>query len=120
MNATPDHFPMRGHGSVGRLGPLIGIGLPPGLAARLAGPRPVLSLDPEQIAQSGLDRLTDAVVACLLLGSQMDAIDVIAQLRVAGYRGQVTVVAPPMPNPRMVERELVQLAPSMQVQLVVL
>lgn len=120
MNATPDHSPLRGHGSAGRLGPLIGIGLPPGLAARLAGPRPVLSLDPEQIATAGLDRLTDAVVACLLLGSQMDATDVIAQLQAAGYRGQVTVVAPPMPDPRMVERELVHLASAIQVQLVVL
>lgn len=86
----------------------------------LAGPRPVLSLDPEMIGQAGLNRLSDAVVGCLLLGSQMDAIDVLQKLQAAGYRGQVMVVAPPMPDPRMVERELVLLAPGLSIRLIVL
>lgn len=120
VNATPEKSPLRGHGSAGPLGPFVGISLPPGLSSVLAGPRPVLSLDPDMIQQAGLHRLTDAVVGCLLLGSQMDAIDVLRQLQEAGYRGQVMVVAPPMPDPRMVERELTLLAPGLSVRLIVL
>ena len=103
----------------GAMGPFIGIGLPQALAADLAGGRRVLSLAPEDIAAADLHRIPDVVVACLLLGSAMDALDVIAVLSATGYSGALTVVAPPLPNPRMVERELARAAKPMDVTLVI-
>lgn len=101
------------------MGPFIGIGLPQALAADLAGGRRVLSLAPEDIAAADLHRIPDVMVACLLLGSVMDALDVIAVLSATGYSGALTVVAPPLPNPRMVERELARAAKPMNVTLVI-
>lgn len=119
LNATPDGNPPRPGGTTGSQGPFVGIGLPAALAVTLAGSRPILSLEAEAIPTAGLHQLEDVVVGCLLLGSKVDALDIIADLFEAGYRGSVTVVAPPMPNPRMVERELKSAAKMMTVTLVV-
>lgn len=119
LNATPDGSAPRPTGTAGPLGPFVCIGLPQALAARLAGPRPILSIDPKAIPSAGLNRLEDAVVGCLLLGSKVDALDIIEDLFNAGYCGAVTVVAPPMPDPRMVERELKSAARTMTITLVV-
>lgn len=101
-------------------GPFIGIGLPQGLAALLAGQRPLLMLPPEAIPTAGLHETEDAVVGCMLLGNTVDALDIIADLGKAGFRGSVTVISPPLPNPRMVELELSRAARPMTVRLVVL
>lgn len=117
VNATPDGNAPRPNGPTP--GPFVGIGLPQALAVALAGKRRVITLDPEAIATAGLDQIEDPMVGCLLLGSKVDALDIIADLVKAGYRGPVTVVAPPLPNPKMVERELSRAAKPMTVKLVV-
>ena len=119
LNAPPDSNEPRGSGRIGKLGPFVSIGLPDALASILAGARPILALDPAKIDSAGLHRLDNAMVACLLFGSKMDATDVIEHLAQAGYRGAVTVVAPALPDPRMVERELAQAARSIMVTVVV-
>ena len=116
-NATPDGNAPRPTGAT--RGPFVGIGLPQALAMILAGTRPLMALEPEAIPTAGLDKLTDPMVGCLLLGQRMDAVDIIADLFEAGYRGAVTVVAPPLPNPKMVERELSRAAKPMTVKLLV-
>ncbi|MFN7224138.1 MAG: hypothetical protein ACK4MS_08970 [Paracoccaceae bacterium] len=100
------------------LGPFVAIGLPQVLAAALAADRPILLLEPDMISTAGLSALENAIVGCRLLGAQVDAIDVIARLVAAEYRGPLIVVTPPLPNPRMVERELALVADGMKVRLI--
>lgn len=101
-------------------GPLICIGLPQALARRLGGNRDVVSLRARDIAFARIDRMENALIACPLLGPEADALDILAALVRAGYRGEVVVVSPSLPDPAMVERELAQAAPGMSVALVVL
>ena len=102
-------------------GPLIGIGLPQALALHLADKkRPVVALLPQDIALAGLDQIENALIGCLLLGGEVDALDILADLAAAGYRGAVVVIAPPLPDLAMVERELKRAARGMTVSLVVL
>ncbi|RGP36111.1 hypothetical protein [Pseudotabrizicola alkalilacus] len=119
VNATPDGNAPLPKGPGDAPGPFVGIGLPQALAVALAGKRRIMALDPEAIATAGLDQIEDPMVGCLLLGGKVDALDIIADLIEAGYRGPVTVVAPPLPNPKMVERELSRAAKPMTVKLVV-
>lgn len=113
--SDPDNPGLRGQAR-----PLICIGLPPMLAPDLGGKRPVVSLLPQDIPLAGLQGVQDALIACMLLGGDADAQDVLAALADAGYRGAVIVIAPHLPDPAMVERELAQLAPGMTVTLVML
>ena len=101
------------------MGAFVAIGLPEKLARYLAGQRGMSTLDPDQIATAWFDQMDIAEIGCLLLGSKGDALDIIAALHLAGYRGLVTVIAPPMPDPHMVERELKSAAKAMTVRLVV-
>ena len=105
-------------GASGATGHFVGIGLPEALAADLAGTRQILAIRPEDIATASLHQMPDSIVACLLLGGKTDAMDIIGNLSSAGYTGAVMVVAPPLPNPRMVERELNRAAKPMMVTLV--
>lgn len=102
----------------GPQGLFVGIGLPDQLARLFAGQRVVVALEPEQIALADLRQLADAEIGCLLLGGRADALDIIADLRASGFRGLVTVIAPPLPDPQMVERELKADAKAMTVRLV--
>lgn len=98
-------------------GHFVSIGLPDDLTARLAGPRAIRSITPDAIADAGLHRLDNAEIGCLLMGPTLDALDIIAALLAAGFRGSVTVIAPPLPNPRMVEQELKSAATPLPVRL---
>ncbi|MFT4150173.1 MAG: hypothetical protein QM656_08250 [Paracoccaceae bacterium] len=57
-------------------------------------------------------------IACALFAPGHDATQVVARLETMGYRGLITVVAPPLPDPRMVERELRALGPGLRLRLV--
>jgi hypothetical protein len=52
-----------------------------------------------------------------LFGQGFDAIDALGQLERFGYRGDVLVRAPALPNVPIVERELAALAPNLRVRL---
>ncbi|MFN4153238.1 MAG: hypothetical protein ACK4HF_01165 [Paracoccaceae bacterium] len=119
LTASPDDNEPRPGNPAGRVGPFVGIGLPQALAIALAGPRPIIMIDAGAIPVAGLNRLEDAEVGCLLLGWEVDALDVIAMLLAVGYRGAVTVVAPPLPDPAMVERELSRASRAITVTLAV-
>lgn len=53
-----------------------------------------------------LARLRPVRVILPLLARTHDALAVVQRLEALGYTGQVTVIAPSLPDPRMVEREL--------------
>ena len=120
LNAKPHGGNPSTNGTSVTLGPFISIGLPHTLAVHLAGTRQILALDPKAIGTSGVQTMPDAVAGCLLLGGKKDALDVIDELCATGYRGGLIVVAPPMPDLRMVEKELGRAAASIPITLVVL
>ncbi|TGD62882.1 hypothetical protein EYC08_14960 [Tabrizicola sp. WMC-M-20] len=113
--SVPDGSGLRGHTR-----PFISIGLPQVLAQHCAGMRPLMSVSPQDIPLAGLHRIDNGLIACMLLGSEVDALDILADLTAAGYRGPVVVIAPPLPDPAMVERELALAAPGISVSLLVL
>ena len=53
-----------------------------------------------------------------LMARGFDAADVVEQLAICGYQGSVWVLAPKLPNRRMVERELKSMASGMQVEVI--
>lgn len=65
-------------------------------------------------------RRGSGVVVCPLIGPDFDALDVASRLATLGFRGRLTVLAPALPNPRMVRREIETagkgLAVSLEVQ----
>lgn len=65
-----------------------------------------------------LDRVSPRSVVCPLMAEGFEALQVLTLLRQAGYAGDVMVVAPPLPDPRMVERELRAVAPGLRVTLI--
>ncbi|WP_132695874.1 hypothetical protein [Rhodovulum steppense] len=71
--------------------------------------------------------LLHAALACVpwadyvvspLVGDQFDALDLAAQLELAGYRGRYMVVTPSLPAPGVIRREIEQLCPSLTVELI--
>ena len=53
-----------------------------------------------------------------LMARGFDAADVLEQLAICGYQGSVWVLAPKLPNRRMVERELKSMASGIQVEVI--
>ncbi|TCO69734.1 hypothetical protein [Rhodovulum euryhalinum] len=53
-----------------------------------------------------------------LVSDQFDALDLAAQLSLAGYRGRYVVVTPPLPAPNVIRQELEQLCPGLKVELI--
>jgi len=64
-----------------------------------------------------LDRLSPTRVILPLLGRCHDAVQVIERLQTLGYKGELTVVAPTLPDPSLVERELRGLGPGLRLRL---
>lgn len=56
-------------------------------------------------------------IACALFTDDYDAAQVVQRLEHLGYRGLITVIAPPLPRPRMVEQELRHLGPGARLRL---
>jgi len=59
--------------------------------------------------------------ACVILplfAVAFDAMTAIEELQDMGYRGRIAVLAPPMPNPRLVEQELRALGPGVRLVLI--
>ncbi len=85
---------------------LVAIGLSQGLGRIIAGDRYLESLDVSEITKERMARLQGTLMACELFTSKGDALGVIAALVAAGASGHLVVIAPPLPDPSMVEREL--------------
>ncbi|MCO8144370.1 hypothetical protein NHN26_03935 [Rhodovulum tesquicola] len=71
--------------------------------------------------------LLHAALACVpwadyvvspLVSDHFDALDLAAQLELAGYRGRYVVVTPALPAPHMIRREIEQLCPGLTVELI--
>ena len=65
-----------------------------------------------------LDRLAPDCVIFPLIASSFDALQVIERLAEMGYRGQACVMAPHLPNRRMVEAELRSHGPGLRLVLI--
>jgi hypothetical protein len=67
-----------------------------------------------EVITTSLEELTGDILAsarpdrviCTLFGAGLDAYAVIERLESLGYRGQITVLAPQLPRPSLVEAEL--------------
>lgn len=70
------------------------------------------SLTPELLA-----RHRPTAAACPLIGPGFDAIDVARRLEALGFRGELCVLCPHLPEPDAVLAELAPHAPSLQVVL---
>ncbi|MGC9370138.1 MAG: hypothetical protein ACP5DX_11420 [Paracoccaceae bacterium] len=58
----------------------------------------------------------DCVVSPLV-AEQFDALDLARELDAAGYRGQYFIIAPPLPRPDLIRRELAAIAPQVEIEL---
>lgn len=65
-----------------------------------------------------LARLAPARVICDLFAGDGDAMMVAEVLAALGWRGRLTVLAPGLPNRRMVQQELQSIAPWIRVEVV--
>jgi hypothetical protein len=89
----------------------LGCALPDGVeGATLPAPE---ALDAVLLATLGATR-----VICPLFAAEFDALAVAARLAKIGFTGKLVVLAPTLPNPRMVEREIRHHGAGIQVQIV--
>lgn len=70
-----------------------------------------------QLSARIISEILPDLVIMPLFGPGFDAIEVLTQLERFGFRGDVIVSTPPLPNSRIVERELAAVVPSLHVRL---
>ena len=87
--------------------------VPLGLRGRII-PVKLSNLDQAEIA-----RLQPDVVACTLISTANDAALIIEKLQTLGYAGQIVVISEPLPDPRLVQRELRALGPGSRLNLLI-
>ena len=95
----------------------VSIALPAPLALALAGERALVSLSVADITPDRMEGLRQTLMGCELFAGNDDAFAIISALSAAGASGQLTVLAPPLPDPMMVERELQKVAGRLSVTL---
>ena len=91
---------------------ILALDLQPALAALVPDGARVHEARFEALDSALLARLRPDRVLLPLMTPEHDAIQMIEQLCRLGYGGMIVVVAPPLPQPRMVERELRNLGPG--------
>lgn len=64
-----------------------------------------------------ITRVAPRAVVFALFAAQNDAIAVLARLDKAAHRGRILALSPPLPNPRMVERELRGRFPALRLRI---
>jgi len=74
---------------------------------------------PEAIDAALLARVQPKKVICPMIGEDYDALIVATHLRGLNFEGTLVVVAPELPNPRMVEREIRNQAGGLRVSVVI-
>ncbi|MBI1171453.1 hypothetical protein GC209_08640 [bacterium] len=70
-------------------------------------------MTPELLAEIG-----PTAVLMPLISAEQDALIMIEALALLGFSGTILVLAPPLPNPELVERELRAVGPGLQLMLV--
>lgn len=97
---------------------MIGRGLP-GSTDRLRQTHSsVVNCIPSLFDAAMLDQIRPTTVAFPLICDKLDAVQVVSRLARIGYDGLAVIFTPPLPNRKMVERELGALAPSLSIRLV--
>jgi hypothetical protein len=84
---------------------------------RVPGADVVAVAGPEAIDAALLSSLGADCVVCPLFDAEFDAMAVAARLEALGYVGKLQIIAPELPNPRMVEREIRSQARSIKLQI---
>lgn len=84
----------------------VSVGLPEQVAQALAGGRTLCKLGLGDVTALRLAEERADVIGCPLMSGAVDALCVIAALEEARFGGTLLVVAPALPDPAMVEREL--------------
>ncbi len=85
------------------------------------GPLPMAGVSHMRLAEvtgSVLAELRPTQVFLPLFAAEHDAAMAIEQLQELGYQGRITVLAPALPKPRLVERELRALGPGTRLVLI--
>ncbi len=77
----------------------------------------LVTLPYAQINARTISTVLPDLVIMPLFGPGFDAIDALAQLDRFGFRGEVMVRTPHLPNSRIVERELAAVVPNLRVRL---
>ena len=77
-----------------------------------------ISISYADLSARVLSQILPDLVVMPLFGAGFDAIEALAQLDRFGFRGDVVVRTPYLPNNRIVERELCALVPNLRVRLV--
>ncbi len=70
-----------------------------------------------QLNARKISEILPDLVIIPLFGAGFDAIEVLTQLERFGFRGDVLVRTPQLPNSRIVERELAAVVPNLSVRL---
>lgn len=96
----------------------------PGLPCLVIGPiSPLPEITTVAVSLGAVDaallaQIRPERVICPLFARDFDALAVASHLSAIGYRGRLTVVAPGLPKPAMVAREIMSQAPGLDVELV--
>jgi hypothetical protein len=77
-----------------------------------------LMLPAEAVTGTVLERLRPPAVAMALFCPVNDASRMLSRLERVGYRGRIALLSPPLPKPRMVERELRKQFPALRIWVV--
>lgn len=62
-------------------------------------------------------RVAPRAVVFALFAEQNDAMAILARLAKAGHKGRIFALSPPLPNPRMVEREVKARYPTLRLRI---
>ncbi len=98
--------------------PFLSVDLPPQQALRLAEGRPIIRLSAASIGQAEFPRDPALRLGCPLFGSDSDAMCIAEALSAAGFPGEMLVLAPRLPNPALVEKELRAAAHGFRLRLI--
>jgi len=93
---------------------------PPDLAADGADPSDIAYLAFDEVSTQALEELRPDVVLTPLVDAGFDCLDLAERLVAAGYRGKLRAVAPTVPDPALVRREIADRFPQLDFDLVVL
>lgn len=74
---------------------------------------------PEVTAET-LEQIRPDMVFSSLVGPGFDCFDLAERLAAAGYRGKYRAVAPPVPDPKLVRREITERFPALDFDLIVI
>ena len=83
-------------------------------------PADITCLPFAEVTREALDRIRPDVVFSSLVGPGFDCMDLAERLAAAGFRGKYRAVAPTVPDPELVRREITDRFPALDFDLVIL